>query len=240
MRARLGFGSPVALGAVCCAAALALAWAGGEDASSGASTRLVPSGSPEAGMAPVVTDLPPEEVAGEVATEQEVPALELGPPAAAPDPVEVVLPQVPALPAAALEQTVVAAPVAELADALLEDMNAARAAEGLAQLAPSNDLARVAMARAQDLAERDYFDHYAPDGSSAFTELAARGIAYTIAGENLARNNYPYAQTEAVAFEALMASPGHRANILEPRFAQAGVAAVNAGTYWLYVTVFMN
>ena len=38
----------------------------------------------------------------------------------------------------------------------------------------------------------------------------------------------------------LMGSPGHRANILEPRFARAGVAVVRAGKVWFYVTVFAD
>ena len=37
-----------------------------------------------------------------------------------------------------------------------------------------------------------------------------------------------------------MGSPGHRANILEPRFARAGVAIVRAGKVWFYVTVFAD
>jgi uncharacterized protein YkwD len=37
-----------------------------------------------------------------------------------------------------------------------------------------------------------------------------------------------------------MNSPGHRANILEPRFSSVGVAAVRDGKMWVYVTVFLN
>ena len=85
-----------------------------------------------------------------------------------------------------------------------------------------------------------YFDHYAPDGESAFTELAARDIQYRLAGENLARNNYADARTVGAAFDGLMASAGHRANILEPRFSSVGVAAVQSGKMWIYVTVFLN
>jgi len=46
---------------------------------------------------------------------------------------------------------------------------------------------------------------------------AARGLRYRLAGENLARNNYPDSRTVEAAYEGLMASPGHRANILEAR-----------------------
>jgi uncharacterized protein YkwD len=37
---------------------------------------------------------------------------------------------------------------------------------------------------------------------------------YGIAGENIARNNYPDAQAESVAMTGFMNSPGHKANIM--------------------------
>jgi len=126
------------------------------------------------------------------------------------------------------------------ANSLLESMNAARVAEGLAPLAADSTLSAVALSRAQDLVENGYFAHYGPDGGSAFSELAARGVHYALAGENLARNNYVESQTVAAAFEGLMASPGHRANILEPKFTKVGVVAVLDGRMWVYVTVFMS
>lgn len=126
------------------------------------------------------------------------------------------------------------------AASLLDLMNQARTKEGLAPLERDGDLEAVALARAQNLVAGGYFDHYAPDGESAFSELAARGIRYRLAGENLARNNYVDARTVQAAFDGLMASPGHRANILEVRFSSAGVAAVQSGKMWIYVTVFLN
>lgn len=126
------------------------------------------------------------------------------------------------------------------ASAFLDAMNAARIAEGTSLLSREPALDEVALARANNLVTNGYFDHYAPDGESAFSELAARGIRYRLAGENLARNNYPEARTVAAAFDGLMASPGHRANILEPRFTRAGVAVVHSGHMWVYVTVFMD
>ena len=131
-------------------------------------------------------------------------------------------------------------PIPEFEVALLERMNAARVSDSANELVRDDALDIVALARARNLVELDYFDHYAPDGTSAFSELAARGLPYFLAGENLARNNYPPAQTVVAAFEGLMASPGHRANILEPRFGAVGVAAVRDGNVWLYVTVFTN
>jgi uncharacterized protein YkwD len=123
---------------------------------------------------------------------------------------------------------------------LLDDMNDARVKEGLAPLDWDVSLEEVAYARAKNLVQNGYFDHYAPDGESAFSELAARGIRYRLAGENLARNNYLETKTVRAAFDGLMNSPGHRANILEPRFSSVGVAVVRDGKMWVYVTVFLN
>lgn len=126
------------------------------------------------------------------------------------------------------------------AGALLDEMNSARIAAGLVALEPNAALADVALTRARNLVSNGYFDHYAPDGESAFTELAARGIGYRLAGENLARNNYSDSRTAQASFDALIASPGHRANILGERFASVGVAAVLSDHMWVYVTVFKD
>ncbi len=124
--------------------------------------------------------------------------------------------------------------------ALLAYMNAARAREGTHDLVRDGALDAVAMKRAEDLLRLGYFEHYGPDGESAFSELRARGIKYRLAGENLARNNHPAERTVVAAFESLMASEGHRANIVEARFYSVGIAAVQSGKLWLYVTVFTN
>jgi uncharacterized protein YkwD len=142
------------------------------------------------------------------------------------------------MPTPAAADPAVAAP--DLAEALLSRMNDARTNEGLPPLAPLTDLDAVALVRARSLVAEGYFDHYAPDGSSAFSVLGDHGIAYRLAGENLARNNYPEARTASAAFEALMGSPGHRANILEPRFGSVGVACLRDGRMWVYVTVFTD
>ena len=126
------------------------------------------------------------------------------------------------------------------AAALLEKMNAARTEAGLPALERADTLDDVALARGRNLIANGYFDHYGPDGESAFSELGARGVRYRLAGENLARNNYIESRTVQAAFDGLMASPGHRANILEPGFSQVGVAALQNGKIWIYVTVFMN
>jgi uncharacterized protein YkwD len=151
----------------------------------------------------------------------------------------------PVAPIAAVPATIatVAAPAIESrekAAALVDLMNEARRKDGLGPLVPDTGLVEVAGIRARNLVANGYFDHYGPDGSSAFSELAVHGIRYRLAGENLARNNYPENRTVQSAFDGLMASPGHRANILEPRFASVGVVAIQANRVWVYITIFTN
>jgi len=132
------------------------------------------------------------------------------------------------------------APWTSLEADLLDLLNGARFEHGLAGLERYDYLDAVALARAESLAAHGYFDHTAPDGSSAFSELAGRGILYRLAGENLARNNYPEGKTVEAAFQGLMASPGHRQNILEPAFGAIGLAVVQSGGMWYHVMVFTN
>lgn len=206
---------------------------------SNAAPTVVTEASPTTALSPTAPQATAEATPAATAEAAPTSALDVQPtpatPAAAPEPAATVQ----TFPSS-VEQPVDIVAVPGKAIGLLDAMNAARIAEGLPALEWDPTLEEVAYARARNLVVNGYFDHYAPDGESAFSELAARGVSYGLAGENLARNNYPERRTVAAAFDGLMASPGHRANILEPRFARVGVAAVRDGRIWLYVTVFMD
>ncbi len=73
---------------------------------------------------------------------------------------------------------------------------------------------------------RGYFSHTDPDGKSPFDRIAAAGITYKAAGENLA-----YAANVDLAHAGLMRSPGHRANILETDFGRVGIGVIDGGIY---------
>jgi uncharacterized protein YkwD len=100
-------------------------------------------------------------------------------------------------------------------------------------------LVEVARQRARDMAANNYFSHTSPSGETAFTLLAKVGYGYTIAGENIARNNYPESQAAGVAMTGFLNSPGHRANLLDGRFGVVGVgSAVAADGMKYFVVVF--
>jgi uncharacterized protein YkwD len=118
-------------------------------------------------------------------------------------------------------------------------VNQDRAANGVAGLRFSGALARVAQYRAQDMLNRGYFSHYDPaTGQLAFSALMHLwGIPYTTAGENIAWSTSP---SMAAINTMFMASPEHRANILNGAYRQAGIGVASNGGKIMVVEVFSN
>ncbi len=117
-------------------------------------------------------------------------------------------------------------------------LNRARADAGLPPLDADPSLAEVGRAHAVDMYVRGYFAHDTPECEAGvvpgcrdpFNRMHAAGITYATAGENLA-----LAPSARAAHEGLMGSPGHRANILDPRFRRVGIGVVD-GPFGLMVT----
>jgi uncharacterized protein YkwD len=118
-------------------------------------------------------------------------------------------------------------------------INQDRAANGVAALAYSGSLARVAQYRAQDMLNRNYFSHYDPStGQLAFVQLLHLwGIPYSAAGENIAWSTDP---SMAGINTMFMNSPEHRANILKAAYHQVGVGVASNGAKTMVVEVFSN
>ncbi len=117
---------------------------------------------------------------------------------------------------------------------LLQLTNAARIAEGVSPIGFDKSLGLSASDYAADLATQNFFSHTAPDGSSLGDRLDAVGYSFAAAGENLAGGQ----PTVKSVFEGWMDSPGHRANILDPRFSEVGFGSYTAttsdyGRYWV-------
>ncbi len=109
---------------------------------------------------------------------------------------------------------------------MLALVNEERVNVGLAPLALDPRLVPVARQHSEEMFRLRYFGHQSPVSGSPFDRLDAAGIRYTRAGENLA-----YAQSVAVAHRGLMASQGHRENILRPEFTRIGIGVMSAGPY---------
>lgn len=110
------------------------------------------------------------------------------------------------------------------AEQVLQLVNKERQAAGLQPLGMNGDLSKVAMIKAQDMANNNYFDHQSPTYGSPFDLMKANGISYSYAGENIAQGQ---ASPDEV-MRQWMNSPGHRANILHTSFTQIGIAYYNS------------
>lgn len=108
---------------------------------------------------------------------------------------------------------------------MLAIANAERAANGCGPLAADEGLAAVARAHSADMAARDYFAHVNPEGLGPFDRAAA-------AGQSASAENIAAGQPDAASVMAgWMASPGHRANILNCSLTRLGVGVGYGGSY---------
>ena len=98
--------------------------------------------------------------------------------------------------------------------------NADRTAHGLPALQISPELTVAANLKLDDMVQNSYFAHVSPQGVSPWYFIRRAGYTYQSAGENLAMNFGTAAKIEA----AWMASPEHRANILNAQFTEVGIA----------------
>lgn len=114
---------------------------------------------------------------------------------------------------------------------LLVLVNEERRKFNLPLLARDTALRTVARAHSLDMFQKGYFSHISLENSTPFDRIRAHHIKYSTAGENLA-----LAQTVEIAHMGLMNSPGHRANILNPKFGRLGIGIMDGGIYGIMVT----
>ncbi len=106
-------------------------------------------------------------------------------------------------------------------------INRERVAHGERALRANARLARAAQTHSDSMAVGDYFEHVGPRGMTPLARLRAVGyisssrVGYEV-GENIAWGTLALASPRAIV-AAWMASPGHRANILDARYRETGV-----------------
>ncbi len=113
---------------------------------------------------------------------------------------------------------------------VLDLVNEEREKYGLTPLIWNSDLASAAYLHCKDMADRGYFAHNTPEGLTPFDRLHELGIQYTVAAENIAAGQ----PDPKSVVDAWMNSPGHRANILNEKVKEIGIAYVRGGTYGIY------
>lgn len=114
----------------------------------------------------------------------------------------------------------------EFEQKVVELTNQERSKQGLAPLKENWELSRVARFKADDMRDKNYFDHTSPTYGSPFTMMKNFGITYKSAGENIAAGQ----KTPEEVVKAWMNSPGHRANILNEDYNQIGVGYLKVET----------
>lgn len=125
--------------------------------------------------------------------------------------------------------------LAAIQSAFLVDLaNEDRAEEGQGKLVINDKLVAAAQLKANDMAEKSYFAHISPEGVTPWYWFGEAGYSYIYAGENLAVN---FNRSEDVQ-RAWMDSPLHRANILNNRYKEIGIATAE-GIYKGSKTTFV-
>jgi uncharacterized protein YkwD len=106
-------------------------------------------------------------------------------------------------------------------------VNRERAAHGERSLRPNARLERAAQRHTDSMAFGDYFEHVGPRGQTPLARMRAARYIYSSqtgfeVGENIAWGTLQLATPRAIV-AAWMASPRHRANILDPRFRDTAI-----------------
>ncbi|NIA12506.1 MAG: hypothetical protein GWP08_00400 [Nitrospiraceae bacterium] len=102
-----------------------------------------------------------------------------------------------------------------------------------------NDMRLVARAHSEDMAANDFFAHVNLAGQDPFDRMAAAGITYTSAAENIAWSTYPSPVPYVV--DDWMLSTGHRTNILNANYTHTGMGvAVNGTGKYYFTQVFLG
>lgn len=122
---------------------------------------------------------------------------------------------------------------------VVEETNIQRQNNGLPVLTENYNLEQAALAKAYDMFNNQYFEHISPSGAGPGDLAKEYGYDFIVEGENLILGNFA---SEKEMVQEWMDSPGHRANILNNRYAEIGVAVVK-GTYegstvWIGVQEF--
>ncbi|EHC13006.1 SCP-like extracellular [Fischerella thermalis BR2B] len=110
---------------------------------------------------------------------------------------------------------------------VVELTNQERAKNGLAPLKENAELNYAADEYAEQMSETGVLSHTAPDGSRPWDRAKAVGYEAQTMGENIAAGQ----KTPEQVVADWMNSPGHRANILNPKYTEIGVGFDD--NYWV-------
>jgi hypothetical protein len=123
----------------------------------------------------------------------------------------------------------------EIASSVLVDLtNESRLAFNEQPLVRNQVLDRAAQLKGEDMARTGYFAHNSPTGVTPWHWFKVAGYPFIYAGENLAIDFTDSTEVE----KAWLESPTHRANLLNVKFREIGIATVE-GLYEGNPTIFV-
>ncbi len=101
--------------------------------------------------------------------------------------------------------------------------NQTRQSMGLKPLTENQKLNQAAQLKAENMVQKQYFNHTSPSGVTPWFWFLKAGYNYKYAGENLAIGFF---ESEEV-YNAWLNSPSHKANIVNPNYTEVGTAVMN-------------
>lgn len=110
---------------------------------------------------------------------------------------------------------------------LLADTNQQRNLAKVQPLRQNPQLDNAAIAKANDMASRNYWSHNTPDGQEPWMFVTAQNYDYQKLGENLAAGF----DSEQSTVNGWMGSPKHRENLLDPLFSDVGFGVAQMSNY---------
>ncbi len=116
---------------------------------------------------------------------------------------------------------------------LLRLHNEERKKAGVGPLVFHPGLVEAARFHSRDMATRGYFSHTSPDGMGA-GERIKWFYRWRTYGENIAWNHLSGEEAVRRVMSQWMGSPGHKKNILNPRFEEVGFGIASGGRRTLF------
>ncbi len=118
---------------------------------------------------------------------------------------------------------------------MFELLNQARKTAGLGALQADTELRAIALAHSEDMAEHHFFGHVSPTTGTTDDRYRRSGVILAAFGENVSE-----ADSAEAAYDGLMESPGHRANMLGALYTHVGIAAVRTDSQQLAFTLIFG
>jgi len=119
---------------------------------------------------------------------------------------------------------------------IIEGTNKERNAKGLISLVYNEKLSQAAAGKARDMFVNQYWAHTSPSGKEPWDFIKNVNYNYKVAGENLARDF----DSTSPMISAWMHSPTHKANIMNPRYRDIGLAVVDGKLHGIETTLVVQ